>query len=818
MNFAPKPVSRAAPVPEPKAKVILFADFLPLETPESLAASELVAAGLNSGVQIITATFAQDSFAQHILSNRTPMKFRNSIAQMAQMDLLTADTVVIILDSLIKAELQSTTRYRRLKERRRNLLFLAEVLRARPDAMVIGDGVHARIYLRSAQVLSRRAGDPVHPVTLRPVSDLTGGALARQLGIRLSESKGRNAMKLLQEHVNFGLTTHRLSAQRILNGTGKQAADTDLAQLAQIATSAVLKNHPVVRRLRMLKGLREPVWHSPAPHRLLDQAMERVAEADAFGLPLTRYMIQLRQVLKLEEQFPLSSSAEARKFLNWYRTWGFERAPSKWLPMPPDMPTKREAPRRQDTSVLEALYRDVLAVLDAPEAAGNLPDPARDYLAANPSGNGPSRFAVLLAILCQIPCRILRGPAIWQASEVEHWFAANVVQTMPALAVFGRPASLTTPPAPRLEIQGLPNSSTGLGTNTQMAELMLTELELPYVLRDLDTPALGLASETGEAGDTMLKRSAVLHHVNADRIPMTLMSPEYAFRNDICHIGFLLWELDRLPKAHRLGVQMLEEIWAPSRFVADLYSQQEDTPVHLVKKGLIHLETLQALAATDFVPRDGFTTMCCFDFHSSVERKNPLATVQAFQLAFPARTHADCQLIVKTTPTSDNHWGDPMDQMGAIRKIAAQDHRIRIIDRFMPQTDLWHLMLSADCILSTHRAEGFGYVPATALAMAKPLVVTDHGGPTDFCDAQTSFPVAASLVEVPQGHALYHQPGARWADVSPDAVAQALRQVYDNPEGARERALVGQALLNADYSMAAFAARCRGRLQALGVI
>ena len=127
-------------------------------------------------------------------------------------------------------------------------------------------------------------------------------------------------------------------------------------------------------------------------------------------------------------------------------------------------------------------------------------------------------------------------------------------------------------------------------------------------------------------------------------------------------------------------------------------------------------------------------------------------------------------------------------------------------------------MKSANCILSTHRAEGFGYIPAYALALAKPLVTTDYGGPKDFCTPRTSFPVAATLVHVPNGHALYSPEGAKWADVSPEAVALSLRRVYDNPEMAAARARRGQALLTRDYSMTAYAARCRRRLEQIGAL
>jgi glycosyltransferase involved in cell wall biosynthesis len=156
--------------------------------------------------------------------------------------------------------------------------------------------------------------------------------------------------------------------------------------------------------------------------------------------------------------------------------------------------------------------------------------------------------------------------------------------------------------------------------------------------------------------------------------------------------------------------------------------------------------------------------------------------------------------------------------MRQIRRLAARDPRIEIVEAYVEQSALWRMMRDADCILSTHRAEGFGYIPAHALALARPLVTTDYGGPRDFCTAETSFPVAAELTSVPRGHSLYFQPGSRWADVAPAAVAEALKKVYDGPENAFARARCGQALMTRTYTMAAYAARCEDRLHQIGAL
>jgi glycosyltransferase involved in cell wall biosynthesis len=251
--------------------------------------------------------------------------------------------------------------------------------------------------------------------------------------------------------------------------------------------------------------------------------------------------------------------------------------------------------------------------------------------------------------------------------------------------------------------------------------------------------------------------------------------------------------------------------------VADAYQNQGRAAVHLVKKGLYQLGTLAELPAVN--KNDSvFTAMVCFDFHSSVERKNPLAAVQGFLSAFPRIHFPDCRMVVKTTPTSPSHWGDPNDQMGKIRRLAAEDDRIVINDTLMPVADFWRYLKTADCLVSTHRAEGFGYLPAYAMSLGIPVIATDYGGSTDFCTASTASPIAYSLKEVPKGHSIFETPGARWADARRDDVATALRAIYTSSDEANARARFGRSFIRREYSIEAYAARCQARLKYLGVL
>ena len=350
-----------------------------------------------------------------------------------------------------------------------------------------------------------------------------------------------------------------------------------------------------------------------------------------------------------------------------------------------------------------------------------------------------------------------------------------------------------------ISIYGLPNSPTGLGQNARMSATCIQKLGLSPCMVDLDTSKW----QQNSISQHSLSHPVHLHHMNADRIK--------AMNETAYNIGFLLWEFQALPQEHFKGIDSLDEIWTPSDFVSNIYKERTDIPVITMKKGI---EPFKDIASQP--DPNKFTLLNAFDFHSSVERKNPLACALAFQIAFPQKAYPECQLILKTTPTQPQHWGDPNDQMGQLRHLASLDPRVTIIEAFCDTAQLHQMIANTDVVVSTHRAEGFGYIPAYALQYARPVITTAYGGVIDFCNKATATLVPYDLVNVPENHTILKTDGATWANASPDAIAEKMRWVYNNQDAAKIKAHKGRLLMQTEYSLAAQANRYHSRLKDLG--
>ena len=66
----------------------------------------------------------------------------------------------------------------------------------------------------------------------------------------------------------------------------------------------------------------------------------------------------------------------------------------------------------------------------------------------------------------------------------------------------------------------------------------------------------------------------------------------------------------------------------------------------------------------------------------------------------------------------------------------------------LPPADMSGLMADVDIVLSLHRSEGFGLVPAEAMQLGKPVVATGWSGNMDFMNERNSAPVSYRLVPV----------------------------------------------------------------------
>jgi glycosyltransferase involved in cell wall biosynthesis len=120
-----------------------------------------------------------------------------------------------------------------------------------------------------------------------------------------------------------------------------------------------------------------------------------------------------------------------------------------------------------------------------------------------------------------------------------------------------------------------------------------------------------------------------------------------------------------------------------------------------------------------------------------------------------------------------------------ISAMAAARPNVVVLDRTLADADLSALILCCDLLVSLHRAEGFGFTLAEALALGRPVVATGWSGNADFMQVPGAHPVSFSLRAARDAQATYDVPGAQWAEPDTFAAAALMRAIAANPEAHR---------------------------------
>lgn len=326
-----------------------------------------------------------------------------------------------------------------------------------------------------------------------------------------------------------------------------------------------------------------------------------------------------------------------------------------------------------------------------------------------------------------------------------------------------------------LIVSGLFSEAKGI---SRAAQLTLTGLEAAGfnpIAHDL-RPLLAGGARGGVESIFSQPGGVWLMHVNAPEAMRALARLPPDFWKDRYRIGYWAYELSRLPADWVRAAQAFDEIWVPSRFVADaMAASRVTTPVRIMPHPVALRVPAQASKR-----REGFTVLAMGDFASSAERKNLAGAIAIYTQAFPDAA-AGQRLIIKT------HSGALSP--AAVRRLARLSEArpdVTVVDRAMPHEDVLAMIASADVVISPHRSEGYGLVLAEALLMGVPVLATGWSGNMDFMADAPELLIDHALVPVVDPNGVYRLKGTHWAEPSiPDAIAR-LRALHASPEpGAR---------------------------------
>jgi glycosyltransferase involved in cell wall biosynthesis len=232
------------------------------------------------------------------------------------------------------------------------------------------------------------------------------------------------------------------------------------------------------------------------------------------------------------------------------------------------------------------------------------------------------------------------------------------------------------------------------------------------------------------------------------------------------NIGAWSWDLPEFPRELAFSAFLVDEIWAPSLFARRAFEMVSPVPV-VEMPPAVPAPAVAPDRARFGLPEGEFLFLASADDLASLSRANPLAAIRAFRAAFPA-PGGRARLVVKTVPGTA---GD--ERRAELDEAAAEDSRIILIDKDLPHEDRLALIASCDCLVSLHRATGFGRTLAEALVLGLPVVATHWSGNVDYAETGEQYLVEAKKVAPAPGEDIFGE-GQLWAEPDRSAAAAAL--------------------------------------------
>lgn len=302
-------------------------------------------------------------------------------------------------------------------------------------------------------------------------------------------------------------------------------------------------------------------------------------------------------------------------------------------------------------------------------------------------------------------------------------------------------------------------------------------------------PVFGRAAGSGGTAPTSPpdKATAMVLVLNPlELVRLVAMTGAAPFQGRYC-VGAWFWELSQAPRSWRAGFGYVDEVWAGSRFVAEAIGAR--APTDFVVRVLPLAVSATPVQATAGDREDKVIVLTAFNAGSGFVRKNPIAAVRAFRRANRAGL---ARMICKAA------GGNTAPELMAGLKAEIGDRGdVTLLSESLSDAAMSELVANADIVLSLHRSEGFGLLPAQAMAAGKPVVATGWSGNLDFMTPDDSVLVNYALIPVNDPQGLYS--GGVWAEPDIEDAAAKLAELIADPEkrraiGAKAAALMARKL------------------------
>ena len=235
-------------------------------------------------------------------------------------------------------------------------------------------------------------------------------------------------------------------------------------------------------------------------------------------------------------------------------------------------------------------------------------------------------------------------------------------------------------------------------------------------------------------------------------------------------IGLWVTEFEVMPPDWDFALNIVNEIWTPSDFSAKALSSK-GLPVKVVPHA-VRVEPGPSLSRQSFsVPDDAFLGIAIMDLGTCPDRKNPLAHIDAWKLAFGDDPNAI--LLMKVKFGNRAKYVRPQ-----LLKAIGANKNIRLIEEQFDYETMTAFQRMAEVYLFLHRSEGYGLNIHEMLELGVPTIATGYSGNMTYQRLYGhAFSVDYRLAPYYDDTFHYDPRYLLWANVNLEHAAKILRKI-----------------------------------------
>ncbi|MFA0812839.1 glycosyltransferase [Microbulbifer epialgicus] len=261
--------------------------------------------------------------------------------------------------------------------------------------------------------------------------------------------------------------------------------------------------------------------------------------------------------------------------------------------------------------------------------------------------------------------------------------------------------------------------------------------------------------------------------------------PEYfpewkRIEGDKIVVGCTVWETDKLPLQWLDLLNSVDALLVPCAWNKEVFQLHEIDPPVLIYP---HICTNQTLPENFNYPEIRDEEFVFYTINTWTERKAISDTVKAYLRTF---SYSDpvC-LLIKTTEidfTVSEFEKKVSDTISEIISRFPQPAKIILVTGDnLDDSQILNIHRRGDCYISLTRTEGWGMGAFDAATYEKPVIITGHGGHTDYLPKDLAYLVDYTLIPVE-----YHEKSflysrdQKWAQPDLSHAVDLMREIFEN--------------------------------------